>query len=126
MERFTLNGILWRVYYVPKHSLYLVDRTGNTRLATTDIRLHTIYIYEGLSGELLFRVTAHEMGHAVMESFHLTEELHVLVKPEYWVEAEEWVCNFVADYGALILSRSTMAIGNAFDILAEYFDQGFG
>ena len=126
MERFTLNGIPWRVYYVPKHSLYLVDRTGNTRLATTDIRLHTIYIYEGLSGELLLRVTAHEMGHAVMESYHLTEELHAFVMPEYWLEAEEWVCNFVADYGLMILDSAKRSVGNKLDILAQELDFGFG
>ena len=81
MERFYLNDILWKVYYVPNSSPYLVDRTGNVRLATTDMRLHKIYIYEGLSGELLRKVTVHEIGHAAMLSFGLLEELLLFVKP---------------------------------------------
>lgn len=96
------------------------------RLATTDIRLHAIYIYEGLSGSLLRRVVTHEMGHAVMASYGLIEELRRFVKPEYQIEAEEWVCNLIADYGLLILSRSAEVVGSTFDILAKRFEQGFG
>ena len=122
MERFYLNGILWRVYFVPSTSSYLVDRTGNVRLATTDVRLHNIYIYEGLSGELLKRVIIHEIGHAVMASFGLISELHKLVKPEYWIEAEEWVCNLIADYGSLILQTSEDVIRDSLDILPRAFE----
>lgn len=96
------------------------------RLATTDIRLHAIYIYEGLSGSLLRRVVTHEMGHAVMASYGLIEELKRFVKPEYQIEAEEWVCNLITDYGLLILSRSAEVVGSTFDILAKRFEQGFG
>ena len=74
MERFYLNGIPWRVYYVQSDCPYLVDRTGSRRLATTDIRTNTIYIYEGLSGSLLRRVTIHEIGHAAMKSFGIIDE----------------------------------------------------
>lgn len=125
MERFYLNDILWKVYYVPNSSPYLVDRTGNVRLATTDMRLHKIYIYEGLSGELLRKVTVHEIGHAVMASFGLISELHQLVKPEYWIEAEEWICNLIADYGALILDTSDDIIRDSFDILPRAFEEVF-
>lgn len=121
-----MNNIPWRVYYVRNDSPYLVDRTGVMRLATTDIRLHAIYIYEGLSGSLLRQVVTHEMGHAVMASYGLIEELRRFVKPEYQIEAEEWVCNLIADYGILILSRTVEVIGSTFDILAKRFEQGFG
>lgn len=117
MERFYLNGILWKVYYVPVSSPYLVDRTGNVRLATTDIRLHTIYIYKGLSGELLRKVIVHEIGHAAMASFALLDELHMFVKPQYWIEAEEWVCNLLADYGMSILSKGENLLGNEIRIV---------
>lgn len=122
MERFYLNGIPWRVYYVQSNCPYLVDRTGSRRLATTDIRTNTIYIYEGLSGSLLRRVTIHEIGHAVMASFGLISELHQLVKLEYWIEAEEWVCNLIADYGSLILQTSEDVIRDSFDILPRVFE----
>lgn len=88
--------------------------------------LAAIYIYEGLSGSLLRQVVTHEMGHAVMASYGLIEELRRFVKPEYQIEAEEWVCNLIADYGILILSRSAEVIGSTFDILARRFEQGFG
>lgn len=122
MERFYLNDILWKVYYVPNSSPYLVDRTGNVRLATTDMRLHKIYIYEGLSGELLRKVTVHEIGHAAMSSFGLLEELHLFVKPQYWIDAEEWVCNLLADYGMSILEISENTLGNTIDIVPRVFD----
>lgn len=111
MERFCLNGIPWTVCYVPYDSSYLVDRTGNLRLATTDIRLHTIYLNEGLSGNLLMKVTFHEIGHAVMTSFGLIEELHRLVKPEHWIEAEEWVCNLLADYAEVVVRTGYTVTG---------------
>ena len=38
-----------------------------------------------------------------MTSFGLIEELHRLVKPEYWIEAEEWVCNLLADYAEVVV-----------------------
>lgn len=34
-----------------------------------------------------------------MISFGLLKAIHRMVKPEYWIDAEEWVCNFIADYG---------------------------
>ena len=122
MERFYLNGIPWRVYYVQSDCPYLVDRTGSRRLATTDIRTNTIYIYERLSGSLLRRVTIHEIGHAAMSSFGLLEELHLFVKPQYWIDAEEWVCNLLADYGMSILEISENILGNTIDIVPRVFD----
>lgn len=118
MERFYLNDIPWRVYYVRSNCPYLVDRTGNRRLATTDIRTNTIYIYEGLSGSLLRRVTIHEIGHAAMKSFGIIDELHKMVRPEYWIEVEEWVCNFMADYGLDILRAGKEVLG---DMMVDAF-----
>ena len=50
------------------------------------------------------RVLIHELGHCVIFSYNLFDELHEMVKPEYWVDAEEWVCNFIADYGLAVFS----------------------
>lgn len=38
--------------------------------------------------------------------------IHKVVKPEYWILAEEWVCNFIADYGAKIFSIAYSVLGN--------------
>lgn len=45
----------------------------------------------------------HELGHAAMFSYNLLPAIHRFVKPNRWIEAEEWVCNFIADYGDDIL-----------------------
>lgn len=102
MDSFLMNGYLWRVKYVSPESFDLIDRTGKKRLATTDPRTKYIYLSIELQGDILNRVLLHELGHAVMFSYGLLDRLHFYVRPEYWIEAEEWVCNFIADYGYLI------------------------
>ena len=57
---------------------------------------------EALCGKLE-EVNTHELGHCIIFSFHLLDDIHQMVHPRYWVEAEEWLCNFVADYGVYIL-----------------------
>lgn len=37
-------------------------------------------------------------GHCAIYSFGLAYDIHKMVRQEYWMEAEEWVCNFIADY----------------------------
>lgn len=34
-----------------------------------------------------------------MVSYGLFDEIERFVKPEYQEYAEEWICNFIADYG---------------------------
>lgn len=112
MDRFTLNGDVWRVRRVNGRSDALIDRTGSLRLATTDPDTMTIYLSDRLSGSMLARVLIHEMGHAVMWSYDLTRELHRMVRPEHWVEAEEWVCNLIADYGLTVFNSAARVLGN--------------
>lgn len=35
-----------------------------------------------------------------------------MVRPEYWIEAEEWVCNFIADYGMTIFESLYWVLGD--------------
>ena len=46
----------------------------------------------------------HELGHCAIFSFDLLPDIHRMVKEKYWIEAEEWMCNFIADYGMMIFS----------------------
>lgn len=110
MNRFSMNGHFWNVKFVDANSPKLMDRTGIQTVATTDPNTNLIYISNQLYGDFLMRVLLHELGHCAMFSFNLIEEIHNMVYPEYWIEAEEWVCNFIADYGFKIFS-------SAFDIL---------
>ena len=109
---FILNGYYWRVKYVDPLSPLLRDRTGHQTVATTDPTNHCVCLSSELSGDFLNRVLIHELGHAAMISFGLLGEIHRMVKPQYWIEAEEWVCNFIADYGVRIYTA-------AYDVLGE-------
>lgn len=50
--------------------------------------------------------------YAINTSYGLLDDIHKVVKPEYWILAEEWVCNFIADYGAKIFSIAYSILGN--------------
>ena len=112
MKSFILNGYLWRIEFVPAMSDMLVDRTGHLTVATTDPNTHTVYLSRDLHGDFLNRVLVHELGHCTMVSFGLLDDIHRMVKPEYWIEAEEWVCNFIADYGFRIFSIAYDVLGD--------------
>lgn len=112
MDRFSMNGYLWRIKFVNPNDKMLMDRTGKMTLATTDPNLATIFMSRGLSGALLIKVLIHELGHCALVSYGLLDDIHKVVKPEYWILAEEWVCNFIADYGAKIFSIAYSVLGN--------------
>lgn len=44
----------------------------------------------------------HELGNCAIYSFRLACDIYKMVRQEYWIEAEELVCNFIADYGLII------------------------
>ena len=100
--------------FVSPHDSVLIDRTGERTLAVSDYSTKIISIANNLYGELLNRVFIHELGHCVMFSYGLLPELHRMVKKRYWVDAEEFVCNILADY-------SHFVIGTARDILRNKF-----
>lgn len=104
MNTFRMNGYLWHVKFVNPTSPMLVDRTGKRRVATTDPDLRTIFLSDDLHGPFLSNVLVHELGHCVMVSYGLLQKIHQVVHPRYWIEAEEWICNFIANYGSYILS----------------------
>lgn len=103
---FTIHGYLWHLYFVEPDDPCLFDRTDQQRVATTDPASHTIYVSNLLHGSMLRTVILHELGHAVMVTYGLLPEIHRMVPPKYWVEMEEWICNFVADYGSEIFNIS--------------------
>ena len=107
-----MNGYSWRVCYVDADDPMLVDRTGRVAVATTDPGTLTVYILQDLDGEFLTRVLIHELGHCAMFSFGLLDDIHRMVHPRYWLEAEEWVCNFIADYGMTIFDTAYAILGD--------------
>ena len=113
-----MNGDLWRVQFVSSQYDVLIDRTGNRTLGVSDYSTHIISIANNLHGELLNRVFIHELGHCVMFSYGLLSELHRMVKKRYWVDAEEFVCNILADYSHFVIGTARDILGNKFTYVA--------
>lgn len=114
LKQFYMNGDLWRVRFVSSNDNVLIDRTGSRTLGVSDYSTHIISIANNLHGELLNRVFIHELGHCVMFSYGLLSELHRMVKKRYWVDAEEFVCNILADYGQFVICTARDVLGNQF------------
>jgi len=41
-----------------------------------------------------------------------------MVKKRYWVDAEEFVCNILADYGQFVIGTARDILGNQFTYVA--------
>lgn len=111
MSSFAMNGYLWYVEFVDSYDDVLIDRTGTLRVATTDPNTHRVYLSDDLYGDFLIRVLVHELGHCTMISYNLLDDIHRMVQPEYWLEAEEWICNFIADYGLQLFRIAYTSLG---------------
>lgn len=106
-----MNGLPWKIQITDQNDPMLVDRTNNLRVATTDPVDQVVYISNQIYGNFFLKVLIHELGHCAMTSFNLLDDIHRMVKPEYWIEAEEWICNFLADYGFYIFSIAFKTVG---------------
>lgn len=113
MDTFMVNGEMWRVERVSADSSYLIDRTDTRTVATTDPKTMRVYISDRLHGSMYARVLIHEIGHCVMFSYGLIQELRAMVYPSMWVQAEEWVCNFLADYGMTAFAIASRTMGKS-------------
>lgn len=111
MNEFYMNGYLWTIHYVYPNDKMLVDRSGKNSVATTDGITRRVYISNAIYGDFKTRVLLHELGHVAMFSFDLFDEVHRMVYPEYWIDAEEWICNFLADYGKTIFDAASRVLG---------------
>lgn len=121
---FSMNGYSWTVEFVDPGDPTLIDREGDVTLATTDPEDFTVRLSSDLTGEMLLRVLLHEIGHCALFSFGLLEDIHRMTKPRYWAEMEEWVCNFIADYGLFIFSAAYSVLGvHAIDIVPIQIDK---
>lgn len=111
MNSFVMNGDLWQIIIVDPSDQMLVDRTGTRTVATTDPMAKCVYLSSTLHGDFLIRVLIHELGHCAMISFNLLDDIRNSVYPSKWIDAEEWICNFIADYGFKIFSVAYSVLG---------------
>lgn len=112
IDSFFMNGMLWRIRFVNPNSDILIDRTLSKTVAVTDPDSMTIYLSNQLSGSFLNRVLIHELGHCVMYSYGLVNEIHRMCKKRYWIEMEEFCANLLADYGNQVFGLAYAILGN--------------
>ena len=112
IDEFYMNGLHWNVRRTKSTDPILVDRTGSLTVAVTDPDTMTIYLSNQLSGSFLNRVLIHELGHCVMYSYGLVNEIHRMCKKRYWVEMEEFCANLLADYGNQVFGLAYAILGD--------------
>lgn len=110
MEKFMMNGIKWGIIFVEPDNPVLIDRTGKQTLACTDPITKRVYVSNRIDTELYLTVILHELAHCAMISYGLLDYIHEMVKPEYWIDAEEFICNFIADYGIGIITTAKAVV----------------
>ena len=123
LKSFTVNGIEWTLVPVEPDNTQLLDELGNYRLAVTDFPEKKVYyskkrsmdsnshktlkrsgkrksnINEAIGRDYDIRVLIHEICHCVLYSYGLLYDIRKAVEKDYWILAEEWICNFLYDYG---------------------------
>lgn len=110
-DQFKMNDDLWKIQFVGAQSPKLVDRTNILTVATTDPQTMTVYLSDHLRGDFLMTVFIHELGHCALYSFGLMDEIRAMVYPKYWVKMEEFICNFLADFGFQIFKIAFSTMG---------------
>lgn len=109
-----MNGVLWKIIFVDSNDKNLVDRTNTLTYATTDPTTNCVYLSKSLlfNKQFMFKVIIHEFSHCALVSYNLIEEIHDIVYPDKWIEAEERLCNFIYNYGIEIFSTAYSMIGD--------------
>lgn len=111
MNVISMNGYLWKIIFVDPDSIELMDQTGRKTLAVTIPSSFQIKLSKNLYGSKLLTVLIHELAHCAIVSFNLLPDIHRMVKEQYWTEAEEWTCNFIANYGMTIFKSAYSIVG---------------
>lgn len=83
-----------KIYYSKKRS---TDSNSHKTLKRDGKRKSIIN--EAIGRDYDIRVLIHEICHCVLYSYGLLYDIHKAVKKDYWILAEEWICNFLYDYG---------------------------
>lgn len=97
---------------VEADSEYLIDRTGNFTVATTDPNDFCIYMSETLRGDFRTRVLLHELAHAMMFSYGYVDVIHDMTYPQHWIDMEELIANLISDRAKEIFDRAYDIVGD--------------
>lgn len=125
-DRFYMNGYLWKIRFVEPDDQELVDRTGELKVATTDPKTLTVNLSNELRGDFLMTVFIHELGHCALFSFGFLDKIRKMVYPDYRIEMEEFICNFLSDFSLQIFKIAYSKMGyNAWKQIPEEFNKKF-
>lgn len=99
---FAINGIEWDIVFCRPDSDNLRRSDGSYTVGVSDFSTRCVYLSDLLRGELLRKVTAHELVHCFMFSYSINIPL----------EEEEFIADWVATYGTdlIILLDEIMAV----------------
>lgn len=90
---FLINGIYWKLSYVPANFPLLQRLNGDYTIGACDNLTKTIYINENIQGKLLKKVLCHQITHAAMFSYNVNLS----------IEQEELVADLISTYGEEIV-----------------------
>lgn len=90
---FTINGMVWKVRFVPPNNSALIMPDGAKAAGMCDSNTRTLYIDRTIHGSYLKEVLSHEIVHAGLFAYGI----------ELDYETEEVVANIVAKYGREII-----------------------
>lgn len=89
-----LNGIKWRVFFVSSNHPMLMRPDGSWTIGSCNNKTKCIYICEGLSPAILWKVLCHEITHAAMFSYCVFLDSYT----------EELLADLVSTYGTEIIT----------------------
>lgn len=88
-----INGVYWKLSFVPSDFPLLQRLTGEFTLGACDNLTRTIYINENLQGKLLRKVLCHQITHAAMFSYNVNLS----------IEQQELIADLISTYGDEII-----------------------
>lgn len=105
-----MNGDVWRPVPVNRDDPRPIDRTGTSRLATTDPSTMRAYLSNRLHGLDLEVVSTHEVGHCAMYGYGPLDSPHATIPEDTWVDVGEWVCDYLANRGREVIHAADTAL----------------
>lgn len=93
-----INGVLWRLYFVPPYSPSLYRNDGSLTIGMCDNNTKSIYVCDSLNEFMTKKVLCHELVHASMFSYGVRLS----------TDQEELVADLIATYGEEIIDKANL------------------
>lgn len=90
---FIINDTYWNLVFCNPRSNNLRTSEGDYVLGMCDNNVKTVYVADNLTDSKTEHVICHELTHCVCFEYGISIP----------IETEEWLCNFMADYGKEII-----------------------